>query len=177
MQGVGQAVATTGTFEGIAKGSVPQWQGIDASPAAAVDPAISVFDKAEREVMTFAGSLPNFYLSDPAVVDKYTQGITVQARWAGETGQLDSGWTGVQFRNKLIIPEYDMPASTVYGVSLDDCSLYTLDDGPDWDDLTGDIMQRFSRSLPVEAWLIWMVQFGFHRCNSFVKIGNLNQAA
>jgi hypothetical protein len=177
MQGVGQAVATTGTFEGIAKGSVPQWQGIDASPGSTTDPAISVFDKAEREVMTYAGTVPNFYLSDPAVVDKYTQGITVQARWAGETGQLDSGWTGVQFRNKLIIPEYDMPPSTVYGIALDDMAMYTLDDGPDWDDLTGDIMQRFSRSLPVEAWLIWMVQLGFHRCNSFVKIGNLSQAS
>lgn len=177
MQGVGQAVATTGTFENIVKGNVPQWQGVDASPAAATDPAISVFDRAEREVMTYAGSVPNFYLSDPAVVDKYTQGITVQARWAGETGQLDSGWTGVQFRNKLIIPEYDMPPNTVYGINLDDCTLYTLDDGPDWDDLTGNMLQRFSRSLPVEAWLIWLVQFGFHRCNSFVKIGNLNQAS
>lgn len=177
MQGVGQAVATTGVFENINKANVPQWQGTDASPAAETDPAISVFDKAEREVMTFAGSVPNFYIADPAVVDKYTQGITVQARWSGETGQLASGWTGVQFRNKLIIPEYDMPPKTVYGVQLDDCALYSLDDGPDWDDLTGDIMQRFSRSLPVEAWLLWMVQLGFHRCNSFVKIGNLAQAS
>lgn len=177
MQGIGQAVATTGVFENINKANVPQWQGTDASPAAATDPTISVFDKAEREVMTFAGALPSFYLADPAVVDKYTQGLTVQARWAGEAGQLESGWSGVRYRDRLLIPEYDMPASTVFGVQLDDCAFYSLDDGPDWDDSTGDIMQRFSRSLPVEAWLVWMNQFGFHRCNSFVKIGNLNQAS
>lgn len=176
--GVGHAVEITGTFQGINKANVPAWQGTDVSPAALTDPTISVLDKAEREVMSTAGSLPDFYLSDPAVVDKYSQGLTVQARWAGEEGSLSSGWTGVRFRNKLLIPEYDMPSNTIYGVALEDCALYTLDDGPDWDDFTGSIFQRFgTRSLPLEAWLIWMLQFGFHRCNSFIRIGNMNQAA
>lgn len=176
--GLGHAVAITGTFEGINKASVPAWQGTDVSPAAVTDPTISVLDKAERTVMSTAGSLPNFYLCDPAVVDKYSQGLTVQARWAGEEGQLASGWTGVRFRNKLLIPEYDMPAQTIYGVSLEDCAIYTLDDGPDWDDFTGSMFQRFgTRSLPLEAWLVWMLQFGFHRCNAFVKIGNMTQAS
>lgn len=148
------------------------------SPAAASDPTISVLDKAEREVMRRAGSLPDFFLADPAVIDKYSQGLTVQARWAGEEGQLTSGWTGVRYRNKLLIPEYDMPAQTIYGVALEDCAIYTLDDGPDWDDFTGSIFQRFgTRALPIEAWLVWMLQFGFHRCNSFVRIGNMNQAS
>ena len=50
-------------------------------------------------------------------------------------------------------------------------AIFTLDDGPDWDDHTGSIFQRFgTRSLPLEAWLIWMLQLGFQRCNSFVKI-------
>lgn len=176
--GIGHAVEVTGTFQGINKANVPAWQGTDVSPAALTDPTISVLDKAEREVMSTAGSLPDFYLSDPAVVDKYSQGLTVQARWAGEEGQLSSGWTGVRFRNKLLIPEYDMPSNTIYGVNLEDCALYTLDDGPDWDDFTGSIFQRFgTRSLPLEAWLVWMLQFGFHRCNSFIRIGNMNQAA
>lgn len=178
LQGLGAAVAVTGTFEGIAKGSVPAWQGTDASPASASDPTISVFDKAERRVMQRAGSQPSFYLADPAVIDKYTQGLTVQARWAGEEGQLESGWTGVRYRNKLLVPEFDMPSSTAYGVDLSDTAIYTLMDGPDWDDMTGSIFQRFStRSLPVEAWLVWMLQFGFHRCNGLVKIGNLNRAS
>lgn len=178
LNGFGFAVATSGTFQGINKANVPAWQGTDVSPAAVTDPTISVLDKAEREVMSTAGSLPDFYLSDPAVVDKYSQGLTVQARWAGEEGQLVSGWTGVRFRNKLLIPEYDMPAQTIYGVNLEDVALYTLDDGPDWDDYTGSIFQRFgTRSLPLEAWLVWMLQLGFHRCNSQVKIGNMTQAS
>jgi hypothetical protein len=178
LQGLGGAVATTGTFETIAKGSVPAWQGTDVSPAAATDPTISIFDKAERRVMQRAGSQPEFYLADPAVIDKYSQGLTVQTRWAGEEGTLESGWTGVRYRNKLLVPEYDMPSGTAYGVDLSAMALYTLMDGPDWDDSTGSIFQRFStRSLPVEAWLVWMLQLGFHRCNGLVKIGNLNRAA
>jgi hypothetical protein len=128
--------------------------------------------------MQRAGRTPAFYLTDPAVVDKYTQGLTVQARWAGEEGTLESGWTGVRYRNKLLIPEFDMPASTSYGIAIEDCAIYTLDDGPDWDDHTGSMFQRFgTRALPLEAWLVWMLQFGFHSCNGFVKIGSLNQAA
>ncbi len=176
--GLGHAVATTGTFESINKATVPAWQGTDVSPSATSDPSISLFDKAERKVMQKAGSELRFFIADPAVVDKYTQGLTVQARWAGEEGQLASGWSGVRYRQKLIVPEFDMPPGVAYGVApAEDCALYTLDDGPDWDDYTGSLFQRFgTRSLPVECWLIWMLQFGFHRCNGFVKIGNLSRA-
>lgn len=177
VQGLGMAVATTGTFEGINKANVDAWKGTDVSPAAATDPSISILDKAERKAMQRAGGTPNFYLADPSVVDKYSQGLTVQTRWAGERGTLESGWSGVRYRDKLLVPEFDMPAQTIYGIALDDLALYTLDDGPDWDDYTGSILQRFgTRSLPLEAWLVWMAQLGFHRCNSFVKIGNMNQA-
>lgn len=177
MLGVGGAVATTGTFEGINKANVQAWQGTDASPASASDPTISILDKAERLAMQNSGSTPNFYLADPAVVDKYSQGLTVQARWAGEEGSLESGWTGIRYRNKLLVPEFDMPSSTAYGISLSDMAIFTLDDGPDWDDHTGSIFQRFgTRALPLEAWLVWMLQLGFQRCNSFVKIGSLNRA-
>ena len=178
IQGLMQAVATTGIFEGINKANVPAWRGTDASPGSATDPTLAVFDSAERKVYAASGRQPDFYLADPAVVDKYTQGLTVQARWAGEAGTLESGWTGVRYRNKLIVPDFDLPAKTAVGIQKSDAAIYTLDDGPDWDDHTGSVLQRFAtRSLPVEAWLVWMLQFGFESCNGFVKIGNLNQAA
>lgn len=179
MGGFGAAAATSGTFQGLNKATVIQWQGTDgrAGVSTVVDPTISVFDAAERQAMIYAGALPNFYLSDPAVVDKYSQTLTVQAQWSGSAGTLESGWAGVRYRNKLLVPEFDMAPSTAYGVNLDDCALYSLDDGPDWDDYTGSTLQRYSRVLPVEAWLVWMVQFGFTRCNTTVKVGNLNRAS
>lgn len=176
LQGIGEAVATTGTFETINKATVWAWQGTDASPAAATDPTISVFDKAERLAAQRCGMTPDFYIADPAVVDKYTQGLTVQARWAGEEGQLESGWTGVRYRDKLIVPEFDSTNSQALGISKEDMTLYSLDPGPDWDDYTGSVFQRFARTLPLESWLVWMLQLGFHRCNSFVKVANLNRA-
>jgi hypothetical protein len=177
ISGFGAAVATTGTFEGINKANVWAWQGVDASPGTATDPSIAVFDTAERKTYQKSGRLPQFWLADPAVVDKYTQGLTVQARWAGESGQLESGWTGVRYRNKLIVPDFDMPSNTAYGPQLEDMAIYTLDEGPDWDDHTGSVFQRFStRSLPLEAWLVWMLQVGYQACNALAKIGNLNKA-
>lgn len=179
LAGLGAAAATTGTFQGINKANYPAWKGTDGrnGSSTVVDPTISVFDGAERQAIIHSGSQPDFYLCDPAVVDKYTQGLTVQARWAGDEAQLQSGFTGVKYRNKALVPEYDMPGQTAYGVALDDLALYTLDDGPDWDDRDGAIFKRFSRVLPVEAWLVWMVQMGFTRCNTTVKVGNLTQAS
>src|SRR5215471_3716355 len=177
IQGLQQAVATTGTFETINKSNVDAWRGTDVTPATVTDPTLAILDGAERRVVQRSGRSPDFYLGDPAVVDKYTQGLTVQARWAGEAGELKSGWTGVRYRNKLLVPDFDQPASTLIGIQLEDMTIYTLMDGPDWDDHTGAILQRFTRSLPVEAWLVWMLQFGFQACNGLVKIGNMTRAA
>ena len=70
-----------------------------------------------------------------------------------------------------------MPYGTVFGPSTEDIRIYTLDPGPDWDDDTGSIFQRFSRSLYVEAWMTWMLQIGYHRAISQGYIGSLNEAA
>jgi hypothetical protein len=178
IQGIGQIAARTGTFENIAKGDIEIWQGIDGREGSTtvVDPAISVFDTAERLVAEIRGETPDFYLCDPAVVDKYTQGLTVQARWAGEEGKLESGWTGVRYRNKVLMPDFDMKPKTAIGVQLEDYTLYTLDDGPDWDELDGTMFRRFDRSLPVEAWLVWYLQLGAHTCNGTVEVGYLSQS-
>jgi len=176
--GLQQAVATTGQFQSLDKSSVDAWRGTDASPAALTDPTLAVLDGAERKVIGRSGRSPDFYLGDPAVVDKYTQGLTVQARWAGEEGELKSGWTGVRYRNKLLVPDYDHPLSQLTGIQLEDMTIYTLQEGPDWDDYTGNVLQRFTqRTLPVEAWLVWYLQLGFQACNALVKVGNLTRAS
>jgi hypothetical protein len=180
IQGLQPAVATTGLFQNLNKSTTDAWRGTDASPPGApttVDPGLGVFDAAERKVIGRSGRSPDFYLADPAVVDKFTQGLTVQARWAGEEGELKSGWTGVRYRNKLIVPDYDHPAKQATGIQLEDMTIYTLQEGPDWDDYTGNVLQRFqNRSLPVEAWLVWYLQLGFQACNALVKVGNLTPA-
>lgn len=176
LAGLQGACATAGLFEGINKTNVYAWRGVDASPGAATDPTIAIFDRAERLAYQTAGHQPDFYLTDPAVLDKYTQGIATSARWNGDTVELSTGFTGCRYRNKLLMIEFDAAPRTAIGVSRDDATIYTLDDGPDWDNKTGAMFQRFTRSLPIEAWLVWMLQLGFTRCNTFVKVSNLNQA-
>lgn len=177
LQGYVSAAATTGLFENINKANVPGWQGTDASPSSAADLTQTHLNKLERELMNFSGVTPRFYIADPAVIDLYTDNLTLQARWSGEMSTLKSGWTGVQYRNKVLIGDYDAASGAVYGPATEDIRIYTLDPGPDWDDDTGSIFQRFSRSLYVEAWLTWMLQVGYHRCISQGIITNLNQAA
>jgi hypothetical protein len=177
LAGILQVAATTGTFQGINKASVMAWQGVDASPSAAVDPSVATFDRAERKAYQRSGRQPDFYLVDPAVLDKFSQGIATAARWAGDTVELSTGFTGLRYRNKLLMQEFDAAASTAVGVTREDLAIYTLDDGPNWDDKTGAIFQRFSRKLPVEAWLVWFLQLGAFRANTTVKVGNLNQAS
>lgn len=177
MQGILQIAATTGTFEEVDKAATQQWRGTDVSPSSAEDPRMTHLDKAEREVRRIAGGEgPKFYIGDPAVIDKFSQSLTVQARWAGDEGELETGWKGVKYKGKLIIPEYDMASKTLVGAATEDYRMLVLDDGPDWDEKDGSLLKRFSRALPLEAWLVWMVQFGALRCNTTVKIGNLNQA-
>lgn len=177
IQGIQQAVASTGIFEDIDKGNVWAWRGVDASPATPQAPGMPVFDRAERMVTSRSGKSPDFYLADPAVVDGYSQNVANFVRWAGEAGELKSGWTGVRYRNKLIVPDYDHPRAKATGIQLEDMTIYTLMEGPDWDDHTGAVLQRFgNRTLPLEAWLVWFLQLGFQACNGFVTVGNLTPA-
>jgi hypothetical protein len=39
------------------------------------------------------------------------------------------------------------------------------------------MFKRFSRALPLEAWLVWMLELGCHRCVSQARVNDLNQAA
>lgn len=177
MQGIQQAVATTGTFQGINKANVWAWRGIDCSPAAAADLSIPIMDAAIRKTRRLSGSPPDFWLGDGAVIDKFVHNMTLQARWNGESASLKSGWEGVKHKNTVLMFDDDAKTGELYGISNEDWCLYALDNGPDWDEFTGSMFQRFgSRALPLECWLVWMVQVGYHRCNAFAKMGLLNPA-
>lgn len=173
--GVLAASATTGTFQTLAKGTVRAWRGLRIDCAGA-PVAQSFMDKAERDLGSFSGKTPDFYVGDPAVIDKYGQGITVQAQWAGDNGKLETGWTGILFRNKVLVREYDMAPKTLLGLVKEDMRVYTRDNGPDWDETDG-MFKRFSRALPYESWLVWQMQLGFEACNGLVELYNAAQAA
>ena len=56
---------------------------------------------------------------------------------------------------------------------MNDPTIYNLDDlkdGPDWNDKTGSIMQRFERRLPVDAWLAWMLEAEGFRVSRWMRL-------
>lgn len=175
--GIMSPFGTTGTFQNIDRATEPRWRGTDASPGSATDPTTAVFDKAERLARRNSGDPPDMFVAEAAVADKYGQLYAGQVQYMGDTVKLNTGWEAYSYRRKPIVGMLEMAANTAVGLYKDDIRVYTLTPGPDWDDLTGSMFQRFSRQPSVEAWLKWYYQLGFHRLVSQVKIGNLNAAA
>lgn len=175
--GLGAATATSGTFEGVTIGA--DWQAVDGrnGDTSAQDLSISIADGCIRRRGRNGKPNDSFWLGDPAVIDKFGQTLLTQSRWDGSMSQLETGWEGIKYRGQLFIPEYDCKANRVISVPKDDVTFYATQNGPDWDDEDGSVFKRFSRSLPVEAWLVDEVQLGFHRLNRVVYADNLNQAA
>jgi hypothetical protein len=178
IQGVQQFAATSGTVQGLATSTAAQWAGIDGrnGDTSAADLSIAILDGCERRVKR-SGVSPDFYVGDPGVIDKYGQTLLTQSRWAGDKNELATGWGGVMYRNKAVVPEFDSPSGQVTGINKQSVTFYAYDNGPDWDDLDGSVLKRIgSRTLPVEAWLVDFVQLGCHRRNAFVTASNLNVA-
>jgi hypothetical protein len=179
VQGIRQAVATSGTFQGVDLAATPQFQSIDGrGTTTAADLSMPILDGAYRRVMAASGKAPDFWIGDPATIDKFGQGLVSQFRWAPKIVRLDTGWEGIDYRGTPLIPEFDSPIGVVTGVNKSALTIYSYTkNGPSWDDTDGNMFRRFTRSLPVEAWLVDYLQLGIHQPNAIVSVGSLNQAA
>jgi hypothetical protein len=184
VQGIRQAMATSGTFQGVDLAATPQFQSVDGrgGVSAAADLSMSIMDGAYRRAAGQSGSgsgkTPDFWLGDPAAIDKFGQGLVSQFRWQPKITRLNTGWEGIDYRGTPLIPEFDQPAGELVGVNKKALTLYSYSQkGPEWDDRTGSKFQRFSRSLPAEAWLVDFLQLGIHDPRGIVRVGFLNRAA
>jgi hypothetical protein len=177
IQGLGQVIAQTGQFEGIDKALVPQWRGVDgrSGVVTAADLSMALLDAAEDTVGNNGGG-PDFYLGDPRVISRYHQTLITQVRWAGEAGVLKTGWSGITYRDKVLVADRDSKPGRIIGLDMDAYQLYSYTNGPDWIDDTGSMWMRFSRKLPREAWFADFFQFGVKKTNTTVFLDNLNRA-
>jgi hypothetical protein len=179
IQGIRQPFATSGTFQGVNLANVPQFRGVEgrgASPAAA-DLSMAVLDGAGRRLSEASGVQPDFWVGDPAAIDKFGQSLVAQFRWQPKITRLQTGWEGIDYRGRPLIPDSDAPAGELYGINKSALTMYGYEQGPNWDESTGTKFQRFTRSAPVEAWLLDFVQLGFHKPNALVRVPVLNRAA
>lgn len=180
IQGLRQADATSGTFQGVNLATEVGFRITDGrGTTTAADLSTAILDGAYRRVNAAQGSSPDFFIGDPAAIDKFGQSLVSQFHWIPKITRLSTGWEGIDYRSTPLIPEFDMPAGTLLGVNKNAVTIYGYPgtNGPMWDDTDGSRFRRFSRSLPVEAWLVDFLQLGVHNPAALVSVKNLNQAA
>lgn len=165
--GLGAASATTGTFQELSKTTTPAWRGIRIDGSSG-DLTLAQMDKGERLARQRRAPKANFYVGGDGIIDRYGQQFTVQAEWAGDNGELETGWTGMKFRNQVLVRENDIAPGKLFRVPKEHMRIYTRDSGPDWDERDG-MFKRFARSWPFESWLAWHLQLGFKSCNGVVE--------
>lgn len=182
-QGLEQAAATSGTFETIAKGSVPQWQGTDGRGGDTTSLALSMqmLDGAVRRGRRAGIGVWDFAIGDPACIDLYKQGLYAQARYDISDMSLKSGFSGVVYQGAdrpfPLIKDPVAKKGSLKFIEKDSFQLYGDRPGPSFLEDDGAMFRRFSRSLAKEADLLDRFQLGVTKCNTIVFLNNLAAAA
>lgn len=183
-QGVQQIGAVTGTFEFIDKAANEFWQGTDGrnGVSTAADPDLSILDAG----ILYLGERTDlekvdFIVGDPGVILLYQSSFYNQMRFAPTRGKLDTGFEGPTYDGMTMVSDFDHQRGALTGVTKESLQMYGYTKGPDWDELTGSMFQRFGsgtvRSRDVEAWLVDDYQLGAHECRTMVRWANLNRAS
>jgi hypothetical protein len=182
-QGLEQAAAVTGTFEGLAKASNPTWQGTDGRGGDSTSLALSMqmLDGAVRRGRRAAIGAWDFAIGDPAAIDLYKQGLYAQARYDLADMTLKSGFSGVIYDGAdKPFPLIKDPVAKKGGLKFidkDSFQLYGDQAGPSFIEDDGSMFRRFSRNLSKEAELLDRVQLGVTKCNTIVFLNNLASAS
>ena len=182
-QGLVQIAAITGTFEAIAKGSVPNWQGTDgrAGDTTVLPLSDQILDGAVRRGRRAGLGSWDFGLGDPAVIDLYKQGKYAQMRYNPQDTTLVSGYSGILYeggdRPFPLIKDPMFPKTKLFFIDKASLQLYGDQPGPSFLEDDGSMWRRFSRTLAKEADMLDRCQLGAMKCNSLVFIHNLAQAS
>jgi len=178
--GVQQIGAVSGTFEDIDKAANVFWQGTDGRNGVTTlaDPTLSVLDAGflylgERSDLEELGLL----VGDPGVLLKYQQLFYSAVKYENKQGKLDTGFSGPTYNGHVMVPDFDAQLYSITGMTKEDLQMYGYEKGPDWDTLTGNQFQRFSRTRNVEIWMVDDWQFGAHQCHQMVRWQNLNRSS
>lgn len=176
MQGTTQAVATTGTFEGVDKAAIQQWQGVDATPATVQALSDAVLDNAVYLLRGNGVGASEFGIAHPKVVDLYKQSKMSQVRYDPQEIVAPSGFGGIAYQGAdkpfPILKDLAAPRGMCRLFVRDAVRLYGDHVGPAWLDDDGSMWRFFSRTLVPEADLLDRVQACFTACNRLATIGN-----
>lgn len=182
-QGLSQAAAASGTFQTLAKGSTPAWQGTDGrgGDTTVLPLSAQMLDGGVRRGRRAGLGKWDFAIGDPAAIDLYKQGLYAQVRYAPDVTTLKSGFSGIAYDGAdapmPVIKDPMAPKAIVRLVDKASMQLYGDQPGPAFLEDDGAMFRRFSRTLIKEAEMLDRVQLGFIKCNTIVSFANLAVAS
>jgi hypothetical protein len=180
LQGVEQAAATSGTFEGIDKAANVWWKGTDGRQGTTTTAPLSdlLIDTAVLLGQRAGVSKWDFGVGDPKTINVYKNGKTSLLRYDAPTTTLRSGFKGIIYdgldQELPLVPERRHKVGGVKLIRRDRMTLYGRRKGPAYEDSTGSPWQRFARSLPRESWYVDRLNLGVHDCGAIVFLNNLS---
>lgn len=179
VQGLDEAAATTGTFEGIDKANFAYWKGTDGRNGVTTSLALSdaMLEEGVRRARRWGVGKWDFAVGDPAAIDLYKQGLYPQVRYDKQSSTLKSGFKGIVFEGAdqpfPLMKEPQHKKSSVRFIKMDTIQLYGDSVGPEFLKDDGSIWRRFDRSLPKEADLLDRWQVAYKDPNKIVFYDNL----
>lgn len=176
LQGLTQALAVTGTFEGVDKAAIQQWQGIDATPSAAQALSDALLDSAVYLLRGQGVGASDFGIGHPKTLDLYKQSKQSQVRYSPNDITLKSGFRGIEYDGAdqpfPLVKDLAAPRGIVRLIDKSAIRVYGDHVGPSFLDIDGGQWRFFNRNLAPEADLLDRVQIAFTACNRLATIGN-----
>lgn len=177
--GLSQACATTGTFEGIDKAAVAQWQGIKTTASAALSDTI--LDDAVYQGRGNGAGGYDFGIAHPKVIDLYKSQYKSQVRLEMQETTVQSGFKGIIYQGGdkpfPLIKDLSAPRKICRLIVKDALQLFGDAVGPEFIQDDGSMWRLFNRATLKEADLLDRVQLGVKKCNVLVEIGTVTEAA
>lgn len=147
--GVAAALATSGTYMGIARATYPEWAGsavaagtVPISDALLMQSILEAEENGEGDV--------DLLVSDYFQFRTYGQSLVADRRY-GTGMQLPSGFRGIEVANAVFVPDRDTPAGTVECFDTSTWVVLEMTDGWEWDDTDGSILHRIEGGITYEG--------------------------
>jgi hypothetical protein len=176
IQSLAQAVATTGTFEGVDKAAVQQFQGLDATPSTAQALSDQVLDNAVYLLRGQGVGASDFGIAHNKVVDLYKQAKVAMTRLDPKEVVVPAGFAGIEYQGAdrpfPILKDLAGPRGVCRLIVRDAMRLYGDHVGPAFIDDDGAMWRFFSRNFFKEGDLYDRVQLAVKAPNKLATIGN-----
>jgi hypothetical protein len=182
MNGIEDAANISGsdTFESVARATYPGFKAVDgrAGVTTTVPLSDTMLDAAVQLGQRNGAFRWDFGVGDPNSINVYKNGKQSQVRYTPDTATLRSGFQGIEYSGTgqplALVPERRHGTGMVKLLRKDAATLYGRQKGPDFEDSTGAIFMRFTRSLPKEMWLVDRLQWGWSNPGSIVRLDHLS---